>query len=54
VLAQANSKDEIEINIDRIEPRTFYYLAEVIKKKIPEKEKKSHKKKVPAPGEAKK
>lgn len=31
------SKDEIEINIDKIQPRTFHYLNNLVKSNLPEK-----------------
>ena len=34
-----STKDEIEINIDKIQPKTFYYLADLIKKKMSDKKK---------------
>lgn len=34
---QVASKDEIEINIDKIQPRTFHYLNNLVKSNLPEK-----------------
>lgn len=34
---QGGGKDEIEINIDKIAPRTFHFLANLVKNSLPEK-----------------
>lgn len=34
---QVASKDEVEINIDKIQPRTFHYLNNLVKSNLPEK-----------------
>lgn len=34
---QVASKDEIEIHIDKIQPRTFHYLNTLVKANLPEK-----------------
>jgi len=36
-LAKVGGKDEIEINIDKIAPRTFHFLANLVKNSLPEK-----------------
>lgn len=40
---QVTSKDEMEINIDKITPQTFHYLADYVRRKLPDKKAKKKK-----------